>query len=128
MREQLLGACETVSLSYSDVATALDLLEDRVNNPGDHAPDVAAMLDRHAFEAVRAASTRLETARDRFEQLHEDALYELGNRSELEAAVWRKAITVVRLFDGTEGSTESIIDRMLEHAKAAEKAADEVTV
>ena len=125
MREQLLGACEVVSLSYSDVAVALDLLEDRVNNPGDHAPDVAAMLDRHAFEAVRAASTRLETARDRFEQLHEDALYELGNRSELEAAVWRKAITVVRLF---EDDTASIIDRMLEHAKAAEKAADEVTV
>ena len=125
MREQLLGACETVSLSYSDMAVALDLLEDRVNNPGDHAPDVAAMLDRHAFEAVRAASTRLETARDRFEQLHEDALYELGSRSELEAAVWRKAIAVVRLF---EDDTASIIDRMLEHAKAAEKAADEVTV
>lgn len=127
MREQLRAACETVSLSYTDVANALDLLEDRVRNPGDHSPDVAAMLDRHAFEAVRAASVRLESARDRFEQLHEDALYELAARSELEASVWRKAIAVVRLFEGTEGFEKSIVDRMLEHAKEAEKAADAVT-
>lgn len=99
MRDQIIQASETVNIAFSDVANALSLLEERVHNPGEYAADVAAMLDRHAFEAVRAAARRLESARDLFEAVKEEAIYELQNAAEAEAAI---LLTVSELVEGND--------------------------
>jgi hypothetical protein len=99
MRDQIIRASETVNIAFSDVANALSLLEERVHNPGEYSVDVAAMLDRHAFEAVRAAARRLESARDLFEAVKEEAIYELQNAAEAEAAV---LLSVSELVEGND--------------------------
>lgn len=99
MRDQIIRASETVNIAFSDVANALSLLEERVHNPGEYATDVAAMLDRHAFEAVRAAARRLEQARDLFEAVKEEAIYELQNAAEAEAAI---LLVVSEIVEGND--------------------------
>lgn len=99
MRDQIIQASETVNIAFSDVANALSLLEERISRPGEYSADVAAMLDRHAFEAVRAAARRLESARDLFEAVKEEAIYELQNAAEAEAAI---LLTVSELVEGND--------------------------